>query len=72
MMFDYFDGIADAIEFLTALGSIVGFLGLMVGILGWMFFSRRGRHRMIGIIVVSLVLLVVCGFDTGIRYFRIY
>ena len=71
-MFDYFDGIGDAIEFLTAVGSIVGFLGLMVGILGWMFFSRRGRHRMIGIIVVSLVLLVVCGFDTGIRYFRIY
>ena len=71
MIFDYFDGLAQAIEFLLALGSIVGFLGLVVGILGWLFLGQFQRHRMIGVIIVSLVLLTVCGTFTGLEYFGI-
>jgi len=71
MIFDYFDGIEEAIEFLIALGSIIGMLGLIVGILGWMFLGQFQRHKMIGVIVVSIVLLAVCGLYTGTRYFRI-
>jgi len=37
MIFDYFDGVGEAIEFLIALGSIIGMLGVIVGILGWLF-----------------------------------
>lgn len=72
MIFDYFDGIAEAIEFLIAFGSIIGLLGLIVGILGWLFLGQFQRHKMIGVIVVSIILLGVCGLYTGVRYFRIY
>lgn len=72
MLFDYFDQIGDGIEFLLALGSIIGLLGLIVGILGWLFLGQFQRHKMIGVVIVSLVLLAVCGINTGLRYFRIY
>ena len=72
MIFDYFDGLGNAIEFLIALGSIIGLLGLIVGILGWLFLGQFQRHKMIGVIVVSIILLAVCGLHTGIKYFRIY
>ena len=72
MLFDYFDGIAEAIEFLIALGSIIGLLGLIIGILGWLFMGQFQRHKMIGVLVVSIILLGVCGLYTGVRYFRIY
>jgi len=71
MLLDYFDGIAEAIEFLLALGSIIGLLGLIVGILGWLFLGQFQRHKMIGVVVVSIILLAVCGLYTGVRYFRI-
>ncbi len=72
MMFDYFDGIAEAIEFLIALGSIIGMLGLIVGILGWLTLGQFQRHKMLGVIIASLILLTICGLHTGIKYFRIY
>ncbi len=71
-MFDYFDQIGEAIKFLLAIGSIIGLLGLIIGILGWLFLGQFQRHKMIGVVVVSIVLLTVCGINTGLRYFRIY
>ncbi len=72
MLFDYFNGILEAIEFLIALGSIIGMLGLIIGILGWLFLGQFQRHKMIGVIIASLILLTICGLHTGIKYFRIY
>ncbi len=72
MIFDYFDGVEESIEFLLALGSIIGMLGIIIGILGWLFLGQFQRHKMIGVIVVSIILLIVCGLTTGIKYFRIY
>ena len=72
MIFDYFDGVEESIEFLIALGSIIGMLGIIVGILGWLFLGQFKRHKMISVIVVSVILLAVCGLTTGIKYFRIY
>ncbi len=54
-----------------ALGSIIGMLGLIVGILGWLFLGQFQRHKMIGVIVVSIILLTVCGLHTGLKYFGI-
>lgn len=71
MMFDYFDGIEEAIQFLMALGSVIGLLGLIVGILGWMFLGQFNRQKMIGMLIVSVILLAVCGFYTGIEYFHL-
>lgn len=72
MLFDYFNGILEAIEFLIALGSIIGMLGLIIGILGWLFLGQFQRHKMIGVIIASLILLTICGLHTGIKYFQIY
>lgn len=71
MLFDYFDGIEEAIQFLMALGSAIGLLGLIVGILGWMFLGQFNRQKMVGILVVSVILLAVCGLYTGIEYFHL-
>ncbi|MFX0002948.1 MAG: hypothetical protein ACFE9C_08505 [Candidatus Hodarchaeota archaeon] len=72
MIFDYFDGVAEAVEFLMALGSIIGMLGLIIGILGWLSLGQFQRHKMIPVIVASIILLTICGINTGIKYFRIY
>jgi hypothetical protein len=72
MIFDYVDGLVEALEFLRAIGSIAGFLGLIFGIIGMFAFGDRARRGSLGIIVVSIVLLTICGLDTGFRYFNIY
>lgn len=72
MIFDYFDAVAESIEFLIALGSLVGALGLIVGVIGWLFLGQFQRHKMIGVIMGSVVLLILCGASTGFKYFHIY
>ncbi|MHA2010057.1 MAG: hypothetical protein ACXABO_21100 [Promethearchaeota archaeon] len=72
MIYDYFDAVADAIEFLVALGSILGFLGLIIGIIGMLFLGQFQRHKMVGVIIFSIVLLALCGLTTGLKYFHIY
>ncbi|MHA2280710.1 MAG: hypothetical protein ACXAC5_07650 [Promethearchaeota archaeon] len=72
MIFNYFEAVTEAFEFLIALGSIMGFLMLIVGILGWLFLGQFQRHKMIGVIIVSIILLSICGFSTGMKYFHIY
>ncbi len=71
MIFDYFDGLEEAIEFLLALGSIIGMLGFIAGLFGLLFLGQFNRHKMVGVLIVSVLLLVVCGLNTGMRYFRI-
>ncbi len=72
MMCDYFDAVGESIEFLIALGSLVGALGLIIGIIGWLSLGQFQRHKMIGVIMGSVVLLVLCGASTGFKYFHIY
>ncbi|MFX1290996.1 MAG: hypothetical protein ACFFAG_08565 [Promethearchaeota archaeon] len=72
MICDYFDAVGESFEFLIALGSLIGVLGLIVGILGWLFLGQFQRYKMIGVIIVSMVLLALCGVSTGFKYFHIY
>lgn len=72
VIFDYFDWFTEGINFLVALGSIIGILGLVVGFILFMWGGNRLRLRMLGVIVVSVILLALCGVETGIRYFSIY
>ncbi|MFX0019413.1 MAG: hypothetical protein ACFFAK_10675 [Promethearchaeota archaeon] len=72
VFFDYFDGFQTGIEFLIALGSIIGLLGLIMGIIFLIWGGSRLRYKMLGVVLVSIVLLVICGFDTGLKYFTIY
>lgn len=71
-IFDYFEGILEGIEFLIAVGSIIGLLGLIVGFIFLIWGGPRMRGRMIGIIIISFIILAVCGLNTGIKYFRIF
>ena len=72
VVFDYFEGVLDGFEYLIALSSIVGLFGLMIGIIFLIWGGQRVRNKMIGVIIVSFVLLAVCGLDTGVKYFRIF
>ena len=67
----YLDGISEGIEFLMAFGSIVGLLGLIVGFLGMLIVPKFKRDKLYFVIGISFVLLMLCGFQTGLRYFRI-
>lgn len=71
MIFDYFDAVAEGIEFLIAVGSIIGLLGLLLGIIGVITSGPFLRHKMIKVVVFSMILLCVCGLYTGMKYFRI-
>jgi len=72
VMFDYFEDVLEGFEFLIALGSLVGLVGLIFGMIFVIWGGSRLRYKMMGVTVVSILLLLVCGFSTGIKYFRIF
>ena len=72
VFFDYIDRFIDGIELLIALGSIIGLAGLFVGFIFMIWGGSRMRGRMTGVIIFSLLLLGVCGFNTGLIYFRVF
>jgi hypothetical protein len=71
MIFDYFDQVGEGIEFLIALGSIMGVLGFIIGLI-FFIFGGRMRYKMTGVMIVSIILLAICGLSTGFKYFRIH
>ena len=72
VIFDYFDDLGTGMEFLIALGSIMGMLGLVVGFLFYIWGGGRVKKHMIAVIIFSVALLAVCGVDTGVKYFHIF
>jgi len=72
VLFDYFEDVLGGVEFLIAFGSIVGILGLLIGIMLAIWGGSRLRYKMLGVIIFSFVLIAICGFDTGFKYFRIF
>ena len=72
VVFDYFDNLLDGFEFLIALGSILGLLGLIVGLIFIIWGGGRYKYKMAGVVIASFILLAICGFDTGIKYFRLF
>ena len=69
---NYFDHLRDGVEFLIALGSIIGVLGFAVGLILLIWGGRRMRSQVFLLVVGSVVLLAVCGISTGFTYFRIF
>jgi hypothetical protein len=72
VLFDYFEELLGGFEFLIALGSLVGILGLLIGIILAIWGGGRLRYKMLGVIIASFLLIVICGFDTGFKYFRVF
>jgi len=71
MLVGYFDRVREAIEFLMALGSILGLFGLLYAAAWWNFAAKGRKQQLFRLILVSLILIGVCGLYTGIKYFRI-
>ena len=72
VMFDYFEDVLEGFEFIMAFGSLIGLVGLIVGLILVMWGGSRLRYKMLGVTIVSILLLIVCGFSTGIKYFRLF
>lgn len=72
MLFDYFEDVLEGFEFLIALGSLVGLVGFIIGLIFVIYGGSRLRYKMLGVTIVSLLLVIVCGFNTGLKYFRIF
>ena len=73
MLFDYFNDVANGIEFLIAFGSIVGLIGVLIGILGVVLSDSRIRVMFAKVLIVSFILLLICGGTaTGVKYFHIH
>ena len=68
----YFDQVGDGIEFLIAVGSMMGILMLIIGLLGVTLSSKRQRKEFFSLLIIGIILLAVCGPTFGIRYFRIH
>ena len=67
----YFDRVREAIEFIIAIGSLLGLLGLLYSAAWWYVTTPKGRGKLYKLIIISLILIGICGAFTGIRYFRI-
>ena len=67
----YFSEVFAGFEFLIALGSLIGIFGLVIG--GFMLFfgGRPFKSKGLKILLVSIGLLVLFGFNTGVKYFRL-
>lgn len=72
MASDFFASILEGVEYFIALGSVIGFLGLFIGIIivfyGGKYYARKG----VLILIISIILLALTGWHTGIKYFRIF
>jgi len=65
----YASKFVEGIEYLIALASIIGFLGLIIG-----FVMVLGDYKRSGIklIIISFVIVGITGMFTGVRYFHIH
>jgi len=67
----YADGFTEGLEFLLALGSIMGLLILIAGLLGMVIMPKYKRSNMCLILIIGFVLLMMCGISTGLEYFGV-
>jgi flagellar biosynthesis protein FliQ len=68
---DYFSLVGESIEFLIAIASLSGLLGIIVGLLIWKFGGYHSRDTGFRVILISGILVAIFGLYTGIKYFRI-
>jgi len=67
----YFSDVLAGIDFLMALASLIGFFGAIVGVALLFLGGRQFKSKGLKILVISIVLLALFGYNTGIKYFRL-
>ena len=68
---DYISRVQDGFEFLIAVVSLIGFLGLIFGVLMLLIGNGRSKNTGIRLILISILLVALTGLFTGVKYFRI-
>jgi len=72
MVFEnYIDKVFEAIEFVMAVGSLLGIFGLLYAAAWWNFSTGKRKAMLLKLVVASLGLIVLCGLYTGIKYFHL-
>ena len=73
VIFDYFNSVIDGIEFLMALGSIIGLLGVIIGLIGLIWGGKKVHLIFIYLFIFSVILLAFCGgYGRGLKYFHVH
>ena len=67
----YYSKVIDGFEFLVAFGSLMGLLGLAVGFVILLFGGQFYKATAVKVIIISMILVGICGMYTGVKYFRI-
>ena len=67
----YFSDVLGGIDFLMALGSLIGFFGAIIGVAMLVLGGRQFKSKGLKILVISIILLALFGYQTGIKYFRL-
>ena len=67
----YFSDVLAGIDFLMALTSLIGFFGAIVGVALLFLGGRQFKSKGLKILVISIVLLALFGYNTGVKYFRL-
>ncbi|MGQ4873687.1 MAG: hypothetical protein ACP6IY_06375 [Promethearchaeia archaeon] len=72
-MSEYSQNVAKAIEYLIALGSLIGYLGIIVGFILFLSSIRGTKQKGIFLIIFSICVVALCGGPFyGLKYFRIH
>jgi hypothetical protein len=67
----YFSDVLAGIDFLMALASLIGFFGAIVGVALLFLGGRQFKSKALKVIMISIILLALFGYQTGIKYFRL-
>lgn len=67
----YFSDVLAGMDFLMALGSLIGFFGVIFGVAMLFLGGRQFKSKGLKVLVISIILLALFGFNTGIKYFRL-
>ena len=69
---EYFSSVAEAVQFIIAMGSIIGLLLIIGGFIGFLVMGPFYRYRMFKPILVGFFLCTICGgMYYGVRFFHL-
>lgn len=69
---EYVSAMKNGVEFLCALASVVGLLGLVFGLIMFLLGGIQSRQSSIKIIVFSFIIVAIFGLQSGMKYFGMY
>lgn len=67
-----FEHVQTAVEFVVAFGSLLGWFIVVLSVVGMFFASAKLRTKLLWYLIMGAILILVCGPDTGFKYFFIH